>query len=233
MKINEVFTVDEAEEGTVESRKIVQTLRSAGYSQLGSGADSTVWAKPGSGQVLKIIMPESESISKAAYTFKKFVSFCLKHQDIECLPKFIPVGKDYYAEFRLGSKTYIQLFMEQLFPIKRNSFAEGLIWLFSDFVSRDVSWEAVNELLGRTLTWSEYNGRLANRCTEMWVRLSEKGNEELYARYQLLYTVMILLYRTGKINKMYWDLHTENVMQRADGTLVIIDPWFEHEGSAR
>jgi len=37
---------------------------------------------------------------------------------------------------------------------------------------------------------------------------------------------MSLLYNTGRINKIGWDLHTENVMQRSDGTLVIIDPWF-------
>jgi hypothetical protein len=35
-----------------------------------------------------------------------------------------------------------------------------------------------------------------------------------------------MLYHTGSINKIGWDLHTENVMQRKDGTLVIIDPWF-------
>ena len=54
------------------------------------------------------------------------------------------------------------------------------------------------------------------------------------SEYQLLYIVMELLYRTGKINKMFWDLHTENAMQRQDGTIVIIDPWFErYSGTVR
>jgi hypothetical protein len=37
---------------------------------------------------------------------------------------------------------------------------------------------------------------------------------------------MKLLYQSGKINKFGWDLHTENVMQRSNGELVIVDPWF-------
>ena len=43
---------------------------------------------------------------------------------------------------------------------------------------------------------------------------------------------MRLVYATGRINKVGWDLHTENVMMRKNGELVIIDPWFAmNEGS--
>lgn len=47
-----------------------------------------------------------------------------------------------------------------------------------------------------------------------------------YKTYATLFTVMKLLYQSGRINKFGWDLHTENVMQRSNGQLVIIDPWF-------
>lgn len=40
-----------------------------------------------------------------------------------------------------------------------------------------------------------------------------------------------MLYKTGQINKIGWDLHTENVMHRRNGQLVIIDPWFNIEDS--
>ena len=36
----------EAETGTTHARKIGKELRSAGYKQLGSGADATVWPIP-------------------------------------------------------------------------------------------------------------------------------------------------------------------------------------------
>lgn len=226
--------LEEAETGTPESREIVQTLKNAGYNQIGSGADATVWMKD-AGQVLKIVMPESQDITQAAFTFKKFYEFCMQHQDLECLPKFIPIQGQAYAEFTLGNKQYMQISMEQLKKIPRNSFDEGIVWFFSDFASNNAPWKEVNEELGYPKTWYNYNSRFANRYADKWQNLSMiKGNEQKYAEYQLLYTVMQLLYTTGKINKMYWDLHTENAMLRDDGTIVIIDPWFErYSGTIR
>lgn len=226
--------VDEAESGTPEAREIVATLKKAGYKQLGSGADATVWMKD-AGQVLKIVMPESQDITQAAFTFKKFYEFCMKHQDLACVPKFIPIQGQAYAEFTLGNKQYMQISMEQLKKIPRNSFDEGIVWFFSDFVAQNSPWNKVDEVLGYPSTWYDFNSRFANRYTDKWQNLSMiKGNEQKYAEYQLLYTVMQLLYTTGKINKMFWDLHTENAMLRDDGTIVIIDPWFErYSGTIR
>lgn len=219
--------VDEAEKNTPESREIVSRLKRAGYKQLGSGADATVWMKD-AGQIIKIVMPESQDITQAAFTFKKFYEFCATHQNLACLPKFIPIEGQAYIEFSLGNKQYMQISMEQLYPIKKNSFDEGIVWFFSDFVSTGTPWDKANELLGYTDTWKEYNTRTANKYATQWKNLSMiKGNEGKYAEFQVLYEVMRLLYLTGKINKMFWDLHTENAMQRQDGTIVIIDPWFE------
>jgi hypothetical protein len=229
--INEV-DVDEAESGTPEAKKITQQLKDAGYKQLGSGADATVWSKD-EGQVIKVIMPDSKDITQAAYVFKKFYEFCTQHKDLACLPKFIPIqGRD-YVEFKLGNKNYIQVSMEQLYPIKEDSFAQGIVWFFSDYVSNGVKWDKVDDLLGYPQTWYEFHTNKANQFAEKWQNLSMiKGNERKHSEMQLLYTVMELLYRTGKINKMFWDLHTDNAMQRKDGTIVIIDPWFErYEGT--
>jgi hypothetical protein len=33
------------------------------------------------------------------------------------------------------------------------------------------------------------------------------------------------LYKAGRSAGYGWDMHTENVMQRGDGTLVVTDPW--------
>ncbi len=221
--------VEEAEEGTPEAKQIVSTLKKAGYKQLGSGADATVWMKD-AGQIIKIVMPESEDITQAAFTFKKFFEFCLQHQDLACLPKFIPIQGQAYSEFSLGGKNYMQISMEQLYPFKNDSFDQGIVWFFSDYVSNNVKWEKVDEELKWPSTWYSFNSKFANRYTDAW----ESLNVNKKAEYQLLYTVMQLLYRTGKINKMFWDLHTENAMLRKDGTIVIIDPWFErYSGTIR
>lgn len=226
--------VDEAETGTPEAKQIVSTLQKAGYKQLGSGADATVWMKD-AGQVLKIVMPESKDITQAAFTFKKFFEFCMQHQDLACLPKFIPIQGQAYSEFTLGGKQYLQISMEQLYPLKSGSFDEGIVWLFSDYVSTNTPWEKVDDYLGFPMPWSEFNSKFSNRYAEKWQNLSMiKGQERKYAEYKLLYIVMDILYKTGKINKMFWDLHTENAMQRQDGTIVIIDPWFErYSGTVR
>ena len=52
-----------------------------------------------------------------------------------------------------------------------------------------------------------------------------------WAKLQILYQLMVILYHTGRINKFGWDLHTGNVMKRKDGTMVITDPWFSYMGS--
>jgi hypothetical protein len=44
--------------------------------------------------------------------------------------------------------------------------------------------------------------------------------------YKLLFTTMQMLYMAGKQAGLGWDLHTENVMIRRDGTLVIVDPFY-------
>ena len=224
--INEV-DVDEAESGTPEAKRITQELKNAGYKQLGSGADATVWSRD-EGHVIKVIMPDSKDITQAAYVFKKFYEFCIQHKDLACLPKFIPIqGKD-YIEFKLGNKKYIQVSMEQLYPIKEDSFTQGLVWFFSDFVSNNAKWDKVDKSPSSPKIWYDFHTDKANQYALQWTNLKSNPKAEI----QLLYTVMELLYRTGKINKMYWDLHTDNAMQRKDGTIVIIDPWFErYEGT--
>jgi hypothetical protein len=205
---------------------IEQTLRQAGYQELGSGADATVWTKD-AGSVIKIIVPEDEdALSTAAETFKKFYEFCMQHQQVECLPKFIPIQGKHYAEFDIKGETFLQISMERLYPLKSNSFEEAMVWYLSDFATKDTPWEEIKEFLSTPAAWQ--NSDFAGVASQLALKVHNlKGVKE--AKYALLYTMMTLLYHTGRINKLGWDLHTENAMQRRDGTVVIIDPWFNHE----
>lgn len=216
--------VHESNEVFEDYDTIEQTLLQAGYKELGSGADAVVWTKD-AGSVIKIIIPEDEdSLSTAAETFKKFYEFCMQHQKFSCLPRFIPIQGQHYAEFTIKGETFIQISMEQLYPIKSLSFEEGMVWYLSDFAVKNTPWAKVKEFLSTEQPWidSEYYAKTAKQFAANVANLSDVQD----AKYDLLYTMMQLLYHTGRINKLGWDLHTENVMQRRNGDLVIIDPWF-------
>jgi hypothetical protein len=198
---------------------IDQTMRAAGYNELGSGADASVWIKD-VGTVIKIIVPEEGPTSTAIETFKKFYEFCIQHQNIDCLPKFVKIQGQHYAEFEIKGQTFLQIAMEQLYPIKEGSFDEGVVWFFSDFIMKKTPLEKVDRAMSNPKLWQEYGNV---KYAKQWANLDDRKKAE----YQLLYTVMQLLFQTGKINKFAWDLHTENAMQRRDGTIVIIDPWYQ------
>jgi len=205
---------------------IGQTMRQAGYTELGSGSEASVWTKD-VGTVIKIIVPEDDAgLDRAVATFKKFYEFCMSHQDLKCVPRFIKIQGQHYAEFTIDGNTYLQIAMEQLYPIKNNSFEEAMVWYMSYYVSENKEWPEVKELLSDPQTWAGTDfesvaEELANRVREL--------SGPIEKDYKILYNVMMFLYLRGKINKMGWDLHTENVMQRKNGDLVIIDPWFSME----
>ena len=217
-------TVDEAEQGTPQAKEISQILSRAGYKMLGSGADATVWAQD-TGSVVKIIMPE-EAGTKAAETFKRFYQFAREHQNLDCMPRFLELDKSGPAKFSIKGKDYFLVAMERLTPIKDGSFEQGLVYLLSDYVIKKTPWEQVKDNLSKPDTWhdTEYFSKQANQFARTAANFTPKQEAE----YSVLYAAMVLLYHTGRINRLGWDLHTENAMMRGR-TIVIIDPWFELE----
>ena len=217
--------IDEAETDTPNAREISNQLRTAGYSHVGSGADATVWAKDDS-HVIKILMPEDAG-SKAEQIFRKFYEFSIAHPELACVPRFNEVNT-----IDINGKDYTQIEMEKLSPIQEDSFIEGLIWFLSDYTSSSESWETIERELAEPNTWENYSLKYANTFAKVWQSLLKNpASKKTYAMYKQLYTVMQILYNTGRINKFGWDLHTANVMQRQNGQPVIIDPWFS-EGTS-
>ena len=219
--------LDEAEVGTSNAKAIATQLKAAGYSNVGTGADSTVWAKDDS-HIIKILMPEDLS-NKAEQVFRKFYDFAMSHQDLACMPRFNEVNT-----IDINGKDYTQIEMERLAPIEKGTFMEGVIWFFSDFCQAQESWDKVDHAMGLSDTWEWYpyaksSKSIANVYIRQWQDLMY--DKKSYSMYRQLYNVMKLLYNTGTINKFGWDLHTANVMQRSNGQPVIIDPWFS-EGTS-
>lgn len=222
MRANDFLT--DAETGTKFARKVNSVLKQLGYKKIASGADSTVWTKD-TGRVIKIIMPETPG-QGAVKTFKRFIDFSRQHSDVPNLPKFYDLESNLIDQLNLDGNDYMAIAMEKLMPIKRDTFPEAMIWVLSDFAAKNLSWSEVEKQINNEQTWKYWEGKnKAASIIAAYKNLSPTQNQE----YQLLYTLMKLLYRAGSMNKLGWDLHTENVMQRGDGTLVVIDPWFTVE----
>lgn len=209
--------IDEADSKSQYAHEIALKLQAAGYKKLGIGADATVWSKDDN-YVIKILMPDDPS-SQAERVFQKFYEFCQQHPKLSCLPKFNEVNT-----IDIGGKDYTQIEMEKLTPIINNTFEEAMVWALSDMVSKNLSWETVVQELLNPKTW--YGG-MTRVMRKMPIFVRQRMNSpEFNKTYSQLYEVMRHLYQTGEINDFGWDLHTENVMQRSNGQLVIIDPWF-------
>ena len=212
--------VAEAETATQNSRQLAKEFRQLGYSQIGSGADATVWAKDDS-HVIKILMPEDVG-SRAEQIFRKFYEFSMAHQDLACVPRFNEVNT-----IDINGKEYTQIEMERLAPIEKGTFMEGVVWLLSDYVAEQTPWSTIESELAMPDTWEIYSPNYADTLARTWQSLLENpAGRKTYAMYRQLYNVMKLLFATGTINKFGWDLHTANVMRRNNGQPVIIDPWF-------
>jgi hypothetical protein len=209
--------MSEAETRTKNSAAIAKKLKAAGYKKLGSGADSIVWAKD-EGSVIKILMPE-DSNSLAEKVFLEFYNFVRSNPNLPNLPKFLESAQT----MDINGKDYTFVVMERLQHIKPGSFDEAMVWILSDFAVKKMSWEAVLGELTNPETWQYWDGPPPVKTI---IQTIQAMDEQVSLRYGILYQLMTLLYHTGRINKLGWDLHTENVMKRADGTLVVIDPWF-------
>lgn len=213
----------EAESRTKAAKEINSAFRDAGYKKLGSGAEASVWAKDDD-SVVKIIMPEDRSTLKSAEkTFRMFYEFCRENSIQSNLPKFVEISKKGHIDtFTADGKEYIMIGMERLQPIKEGSMSQALVWMMSDLVTKDLPWEkAYNEML-KPKTWKHWD---TSPTVEEIITFLKTLKGTLYVQFDVLYSTMLLLYKRGKINKVSWDLHTENVMVRKDGTLVIVDPW--------
>jgi dephospho-CoA kinase len=183
-------------------------LRKAGYQFIGKGYDAQVWMKD-EGTVVKILMPESQE-NEAIESFKTFYSYVKKNPSPN-LPVFKKVDGREVFKFTLKGKPFMQFGMEQLHPIKEGSLDEYVVWMMADLSAKGMNWAKAKDEISKDQDEraKEFNAQ----------------NDSKMAEYQSLYDTMTKLYKAGMKKGYGWDPHTENVMQRNDGTLVITDPW--------
>ena len=205
--------------------EIYNTMQKAGYTEVGAGADATVWAKD-AGTVIKILMPEDGIISPAEKVFLEYYKAAQKYQDNPHFIKFVDIGGQHYTKFDIDGETFYQIAAEKLKPLKNGSFEEAIVWAMSEFVSNNISWaDAIKQIKdpNNKIWMQSYH---YDFDPEKFTRKLNKLNATAVTKLQYLYLTMQLIYQIGRSQGFGWDLHTENAMQRRDGTIVITDPWY-------
>jgi len=199
--------------------KINKTMRKAGYTELGSGVDSTVWGKD-EGRVIKILMPESGDLTPAEKVFLAYYETAQKYSDNPHMMKFVPIGGQHYTKFDINGETFYQIAVEKLQPLPDGSFEEAVVWAMSECVANRLDWPAASQQLTnpKSKIWQYYEGDSEAVAKKI------AGGKRTTLKY--LYLTMQLMYHIGRKQGFGWDLHTENAMLRSDGTIVITDPWY-------
>jgi hypothetical protein len=214
---------EDSERHPVAADRIYQIMDRHGYTLLGEGQDAAVWTKS-EAEVIKIIMPEDPAgLDEATQTFLRFYEFCQAHPGYDNLPRFVDIGGAHHKLFNMDGRDYVMTGMERLQPIPRGSFAEAMVWILSDFTATGQRWEQVLPQLTRPDTWDSFTDGMDPAEIISRIRSWDRTDQ---AKWAVLYTLMVLLYRTGRINHLGWDLHTENAMMRDGEMIVITDPWF-------
>lgn len=206
--------VTEYERGTDNSKEIFTQLEQAGYRYLGGGQDATVWGRD-EGEVLKVLMP---AVNKAAAeaSFIQFFDMCTSLKRNPHVPKFFGG----HEAFSINGVDYIQITMESLTEIQSSSTQEAIVWALSDLCTDlSVNWKTVIAQISDPEFWRLYPGKRNDPAFINQVVSDAR-------HYKKLFATMQFFYQHGTKLGLGWDLHTENAMQRNDGTIVITDPYF-------
>ena len=98
---------------------------------------------------------------------------------------------------------------------------EFLIWYLEDAAGKNKSWDKVVDELtadqGSELR--KYEKQFPSKTLQIIYKSLTSQPQDWLPLYK---TIVALRKNTGSAS---WDLHTDNAMLRADGTIVIIDPY--------
>ena len=207
---------------------IRKVLKDKGYKYLGGGVDKQAWLEPGTGQVLLVFGYRKgfTDFSPDQRMFIDWINFCNTNRNNPNLPKFSG-----FESFKFQGNNYIQARMEPLQDIPSNlTIKRTLPWL-DEYIrmNKEVNVSKIAKKLGEywVSIQDPKTGKLDNRPQKAEEVIDSFGGAEAAA--QLMRTVQQVK-QFGKQHKFSLDLHGDNYMQRADGTIVVNDPfvlWIE------
>lgn len=213
MKINEIRLDEYATEA--HRKKVEAIMKKGGYKKIGAGLDAMVYAKD-SNTVMKVIFPaDLDDMHAAMRTFVEFYKFCRRTKSRH-LPRFSG-----HTTLDIDGERFYAIVQERLNHIPEGSANEAVVWQLSDVATgarNSADWNEALSVLNDVDSWQHFGGEFDP------YGLVDNATPEQLANWKGLYETMVQAHLkmpgfTG------WDLHTENVMERADGTLVIVDPW--------
>lgn len=187
---------------------VVRALTRKGYKYLGSGVDQTAFKEPGTGLVLKIFgTNETNQFSADHQMFFKWAKFCEKNSSNPFLPRFF--GHESFMWAPWDDDEQHRYLMIRTEPLK----SSGQLGAVLSNMAGDLE---MGESVKTAMRWT----RETNPATyEKLVRnIGEAGIEQFLQTAKKLYQI-------GERAGYAWDLHSGNIMMRADGTPVINDPW--------
>ena len=195
-----------------------QALTSKGYRYLNGGIDKQAFAEPGTGQVLVVFGYHKDArggFSQDQMMFVDWAKYCKKNKANPHLPRFSD-----WASFDYRGQRYLQIRME---PLQELSEYLKTIVINLEEVAK-YSKSNPKTAYKKIADWANHNlldaGEISDLDHEAVVK--NLGGEQ--AAYNLLKTVYEVK-QFGKQHRFKLDLHGGNYMQRADGTIVVNDPF--------
>lgn len=170
-----------------------------GWKLLGQGLYSVVLAKPESNFVIKISIINDTG-------FNRFVLMTHKYKN----PHFPNITN--VRRINIKGRIFFIYLIEKLHPIKMNIFYHKLL----EFISLVVNGHSVEQLI--------------NKFNEGMFPQGDKIAEYLEKHPSMMEAINLIHKSPVNMKSSYdFDLHTNNFMQREDGTIVITDPYVELE----
>ena len=195
-----------------------KALKDKGYEYLGSGIDKQAYLEPGTGQVLIVFGYRKgvKDFSPDQRMFIDWINYCNQNKNNPHLPKFSG-----FESFEFQGKKYIQARMEKLNEVP-SRIKELVSYLESaaDHMGNTDIGTALKRLSSFAGNWDEEADEFKYDTVEQIVGFL--GGLDSAA--DLLNTI----YQVKEFSRQHGyslDLHSGNYMQRADGTIVVNDPF--------
>ena len=194
-----------------------KVLRDKGYQYLGSGVDKQAWLEPSTGQVLIVFGYRKgvDDFSPDQRMFIDWITYCNQNKNNPHLPRFSG-----FESFRFQGKNYIQARMERLneVPARIKELVSYLESAADHMGAKD--FDAALKRLTFAGNWDDEADEFKYDTVEQIVGFL--GGPDRAA--DLLNTV----HQVKEFSRQHGyslDLHSGNYMQRADGTVVVNDPF--------
>jgi hypothetical protein len=205
---------------------ISQALAKKGYKYLGGGIDKQAYLEPDTGQVLIVFgyRKGMKDFSPDQRMFIEWMNYCNKNANNPHLPKFSG-----FESFQFGGQNYIQARMEPLQELSDEvgylvaNIAEAVMKLGKNF---DRAFKKISDFAIQSSSEDE---------NAYWYEIADTvrllgGSEQAKNLLQTVYQVK----QFARKHKFTVDLHRGNYMARADGTIVVNDPfvlWLTNSGN--